>query len=503
MNNKRLNKLKLNSALGIIYQVTAVIINLILPRFFLKYYGSNVNGLISSITQFLSFINLADMGIGAVVSSALYKPLAEGDDEKVSQIVAFARKFFKIVGFILIGYVVVLTFVYPVIVENSFSVLFTLTLLWAMCISQFGQYFIGITYQLLLNADQRSYVQLFINTVTTILNAIAAIFIMIHGGSVQFVKLTTSVIYLARPIFMYAYVRRHYNIDYKAKPNANAVPQKKSGIIQHIAYMVYQNTDVAVLTLFSTLANVSIYSVYVLVNNGIKAFVTALTTGFQAMFGNMIANKEQEQLTRSYDMYDWMLHTVCSYVYTLTSVLIVPFILTYTRGINDANYNVPIFAVVITIAYACNTVREGMFVVIKAAGHYKQTQKASLTEAILNLSLSILFVFKFGLVGVAIGTMIATSFFGIYEMHYLSKHILYRKPVKYIRQLLVDLLSVLVIVACTHWIHITTYTYLVWFGKAMIAAAIGAVILLAIEWIFYRDNLKTMFKIMHKRIAKA
>lgn len=499
----RLNKLKLNTILGVIYQVSLVLVNFILPRFFLKYYGSNVNGLISSITQFLSFINLADMGIGAVVSSALYKPLADGDDEKVSSIVAYTRIFFKIVGFILIAYIIVLTFVYPIIVKGSFSVLFTVTLLWAMCISQFGQYFIGITYQLLLNADQRSYVQLFINTVTIILNAIAAIFIMMHGGSVQLVKLTTSLIFLARPVFMYGYVRKHYHINYKAKADPDAVPQKKSGIIQHIAYMVYQNTDVAVLTLFSTLSNVSIYSVYVLVNNGLKSCVTALTTGFLAMFGNMIAKEEQEKLNKSYDMYDWMVHTVCSYVYTLSGILIVPFILTYTRGINDANYCVPLFAVIITIAYACNTVREGMFVVIKAAGHYKQTQKASLTEAILNLSISILIVFKFGLVGVAIGTMIATSFFSIYEMYYLSKHILYRKPWKYIRQLLIDLLSAIIIAICTHWIHITTYTYLFWFSRALIAAMIAAVVLIAINWIFYRDNLKSMFRLMHKRIARA
>lgn len=501
--NERLNKLKLNTVLGVIYQVSLLLVNFILPRFFLKYYGSNVNGLISSITQFLSFINLADMGIGAVVSSALYKPLAKGDDEKVSSIVVFARKFFKIVGFILITYIVVLTFVYPIIVKDSFSVLFTVTLMWAMCISQFGQYFIGITYQLLLNADQRSYVQLFINAVTIILNAAAAIFIMVHGGSVQLVKLTTSLIFLARPVFMYGYVRKHYHINYKAKADPNAVPQKKSGIIQHIAYMVYQNADVAVLTLFSTLSNVSIYSVYVLVNNGLKSFVTALTTGFLAMFGDMIAKGEREKLNKSYDVYDWMIHTVCTYVYSLSGVLIVPFILTYTRGINDANYNVPLFAIIITIAYACNTVREGMFVIIKAAGHYKQTQKASLMEAILNLSVSIIFVFKFGLVGVAIGTMIATSFFGIYEMHYLSQHILYRKPMKYIRQLLIDFLSVVVIAVCTHWIHITTYSYGVWFVNALIAAVIAAVVLLAINWFFYSDNLRIMFGLMHKRISKA
>jgi O-antigen/teichoic acid export membrane protein len=500
--SERLNKLKLNTLLGVIYQVTLVLVNFILPRFFLKYYGSNVNGLINSITQFLSFINIADMGIGAVVSSALYKPLSENDDKKISSIVAYARKFFKIIGFILLVYIAILTVVYPLIVKNSFSILFTITLLWAMSISQFGQYFIGITYQLLLNADQRSYVQLFINTITIILNVIAAIFIMVYGGSVQLVKLVTSLIFLARPLYMYLYVKKRYNIDYGAKADPNAVPQKKSGVIQHIAYMVYQNTDVVVLTLFSTLSSVSIYSVYVLVNNGLKSFVTALTNGFLAMFGNMIAKGEQKKLNASFDMYDWMIHTICSFMYTLSGVLIVPFILTYTRGITDANYNVPIFALIITIAYACNTVREGMFVIIKAAGHYKQTQKASLMEAFLNLSTSIAFVFKFGLVGVAIGTLVATLFFGIYEMHYLTKHILYRKPMKFIKQIMIDLLSSLVIIICTCWIHITTYTYMFWFSRAFIAAAISAVAVIVINLFFYRNNLRTIFRLMHKRIER-
>ena len=99
----RLKKLKWNSFLAIGYQLLVILSGFILPRCYLHFYGSEINGLINSITQFLAFINICDLGIGAVVSSALYKPLAERDILGVSRIFVFAKKFFRIVSFILIG----------------------------------------------------------------------------------------------------------------------------------------------------------------------------------------------------------------------------------------------------------------------------------------------------------------------------------------------------------------------------------------------------------------
>ena len=40
-------------------------------------YGSDVNGLVSSITQFLGYIALVEGGVGGVIRAALYKPLAK------------------------------------------------------------------------------------------------------------------------------------------------------------------------------------------------------------------------------------------------------------------------------------------------------------------------------------------------------------------------------------------------------------------------------------------
>ena len=501
--NNRLKKLKWNSILALSYQIILIFTGFLLPRFFLKFYGSEVYGLITSITQFLSFINLCDMGIGAVVSSALYKPLAYKDKNSVSGIIVYARKYFRFISYILLTYIVILVLVYPRIVADSFNLSFTIVLLLAMSISQFAQYFIGITYQILLNADQRSYVQLIINSSTLLINTITTIVIMNLGGSIHLVKFLTSLIYLLRPLLMYIYVKKKYDIDYSVTADDDVIPQKWNGVIQHISYMIYENTDVMILTLFSSLSNVCIYSVYVLVVNSLKSFINAATTGMLALFGNMIANGEEYKLKKTYDIYDWLIHTTSTLLFTITGILIVPFVLIYTSDINDANYNVPLFATMITIVYAINVIRNGMYVIVKSVGHYKQTQRASMMEAMLNLGTSIILVFNYGLIGVAIGTLISTSFFVIYEVYYFSKNVLFRSVKKFVRQLSVDIVQAFILVLATKWLNVANDSYFNWIGSAIVIGIICFVICILIQIIFYKSNLLIIIKYLQKYIVSA
>lgn len=500
--NKRFRNLKWNSILALCYQAVLVITGLILPRCFLHFYGSEVNGLISSVAQFLSFINLCDLGISAVVSSAYYKPLAQNDTDQISRIFVYSRRFFKTIGFILMGYIAVLLFAYPTLVNDSLDFWFTFMLIAAMGISQLGQYFIGVTYQLLLNADQKSYVQLIINGSTLLANTIISVLLMASGAGVQMVKLVTSLIYLMRPLLMRWYVRKHYAIDYQVIVDSSVVTQKKNGIIQHIAYMIYENTDVIVLTVFSTLKNVSIYSVYTLVTNSMKQIISAATTGVQALLGNMIANKEQQTLQSFFSFYNWGVHTISALLYTTTGLLIVPFVSIYTSNVTDADYFVPVFASLITFAYYLSSIRNCNYVLIRAAGHYRQTQVASLIEAGLNLVISMACVFRFGLVGVAVGTIIATMFFVIYEVVYFSKNIVFISAKHFIKQFLVDFLGAGISIAIATHIEVFHNTIISWVLQACIVFGICFCVYLLLQILFYRNYLGQMISKLIKKVKR-
>ena len=83
LQQKRLNHLKWNSITSLVYQLTLMIGGFILPNLILKRYGSVVNGMINSITQFLGIISFLEMGVGSVVTSTLYKPLYENNKKAI------------------------------------------------------------------------------------------------------------------------------------------------------------------------------------------------------------------------------------------------------------------------------------------------------------------------------------------------------------------------------------------------------------------------------------
>lgn len=82
-----------------------------------------------------------------------------------------------------------------------------------------------------------------------------------------------------QPFLVYLYVRSHYKIDKHIKYTKEPIAQKWNGIAQHVAAVILDGTDTIVLTLFATLSDVSIYSVYYLVVKGVKQLFLSMTNG--------------------------------------------------------------------------------------------------------------------------------------------------------------------------------------------------------------------------------
>ena len=493
-------KLALNTVSSLALQVVSVICGFILPRLILETFGSDVNGLVNSITQFLGVITLLDLGVGAVVQSALYKPLADNDTNMISKIYVSANKFFRRLAEILLVYVVLLMIFYPMLVNKSFGHMYT-ALLFAICISSFAQYYFGIVNSLLLNADQRGYIQYVAQIITLILNTLACYIIIKLGASIQIVKLTASLIFLLRPLFLVFYVKKHYSIDQKITYTDEPIKQKWNGMAQHFASYVLNGTDNIVLTMFSTLGNVSIYSVYNVVIIGVKNALLSVTNGFQSLIGEMLAKKETMKLNAFFGFVEWFLHTGTTLVFGCTGVLIVDFVRVYTYGINDADYIQPLFAVLITIANAGHCLRLPYNILILAAGHYKQTQSNYIIAMILNIVVSIATVKMWGLVGVAIGTLIAMAYQTVWMAKYDSKNIICWPFKNFLKQCGVDAITVIIASLATFKIPMLSVSYVSWFLLAIEVFGIWLIISIVINTIFYRERVLSIFIRVKRRFV--
>lgn len=491
-----------NSISPLIYQVTTIICGFILPRLILGHFGTEVNGLVNSITQFLAIISFLELGVGAVVQSSLYKPLADKDNITVSKVITSADKFFRRLGYILLIYVVVMLFYYPYLVKQSFSFMFTATLIAAISIRFFAQYFFGIVNRLLLLADQKAYIQYIAQTVAVIANTVSCYILIAFDCSVQVVYGLTSLIFFLQPLAIHMYIKKYYALDRLIHYDLEPIKQKWNGVAQHIAAVILSSSDSIVLTTFSTLVNVSIYTVYYLPMSGARLMIMSMISGIEALIGNLWAKQDLEELRKVFAWTEWSIHTGTTLIFTITAVLIVPFVQVYTHGVNDANYMQPLFGVFLVAANSGHCLRLPYNIMILAAGHYKQTQHNYIIAAVMNIAISIVCVMQFGLIGVAIGTLAAMVYQTVWMAWYNSKNFIQWPMKSFFKQMAVDAVSAVGIFVAGSCFAMSTVSYLSWIILATKVTIIGLFIVLGANIVFYRQNIQVIFLKMKRFFRK-
>lgn len=501
----RKRALYLNTIASLSNMFITLICGFILPRFILKGFGSDVNGLVTSVTQFLSFISFMDLGVGAVIQSAYYKPLACNDNKEVSLLYFSSKHYFRIISYILIIYVILLCFIFPFVTHSNFSYSEIDTLIVIMAMGLFAQYFLSVSDQLLLNADQKLYVQSGFQSITVLINTLLSIILIYANASIHIVKLASSLVFLTRPLFYHYYVKKHYNIDRNINIKGYKIEQKWNGLAQHIATVIMNNTDIMVLTIFSHISTVSVYSVYALVTNGIKQFINALSGGFSSLLGDLYARNEKKKLVDTFILFQWGINNITIALFSVASILIIPFVKLYTNGINDANYNQPLFAFLLIAGQVVFCIRIPYNTMICSAGHYKQTQMSALIEAIMNIIVSTVLVFKLGLIGVAIGTLIAISYRTISFAAYLHKNIICIDIKVILKQLLVDLIEcAIILVVGLNIIQIfpsttVVFTFIV---TGLSISICTLLVIITINTFLYNSNMKFVWLTLCKNIFK-
>lgn len=481
----RQKKLLINTAVGLGSQFITILCGLILPAAILRAFGSSANGLVNSIGQFLGFISLCDLGVGAVVQSALYKPLADGDNYTISCIFRSSSRFFKIVGTILIVYVTVLCLLYPALI-SEYGRLYVVMMIVAISINSFANYYIGMTNSLLLQADQKAFIPLGLQAVTIVLNTVSSLLLIHFGASLLVIKYVTAALYLIRPVAMSMYVKKHYHIDKNVEYTEEPIKQKWNGLAQHFSSVIVDHTDTVVLTMFAPLSSVSVYGVYFMVVSSVRNMIFSSLSGVQATMGNMLSRNETKELNSFFSKIEWLLHTCTTLLFTVTGILIVPFVTIYTKNVSDVNYNVPLFSALIVTANAGFVLQFIYKLLVKAAGHYKETQWSAVMEAVINVCVSVILVIRYGLVGVAIGTILAMGYRLLYHVWYLKNNIVFRGYYYFAKHIVVDGLTVVGIIVLSSVITINADSFTKWVGSAIIVSVIAVIVSLVLNFIFYR-----------------
>ncbi len=489
-----------NTIASLCLQIVTIISGFIIPKLLLKTFGSEVNGLVSSLNQFLNYITLIEGGLTSVVLASLYKPLSDNNTKKVNGIVLATNKFFKKIALIFFIYTIVLSIMYPLLVNTNFSFSYICTLTLILSINLFMQYFFSITCKTLLQADKKiSYISI-IQIICIVINTIGVYIILKVYPQIHVVKLVTSLIYLIQPIVFNYYVDKHYRIDKKATPDKTSLKDRWSGFGINMAAFIHNNTDVIILTIFSDLKSVSIYTIYTLVTQGLKQLIQAISRGIIPSLGHAYASGDNNKLDYVFNLYELLIYIVTFTLFTAGGLLITPFVQIYTKGINDATYFQPILGWLLILAEMTFCIREPYVNMAYSAGKFKNVSLYAYIEAIINIVLSLIFVWKFGIIGVALGTLIAMIYRTAMHIWFLKKDILKRKLYITIKKLLVFgsgfIISIILSKSIFEFKMISFKSWLVYAieNTLLICSVFG--ILVAI---FYRQKIKDIVNIMKNK----
>lgn len=415
-------KLSYNIIFSLLLQIVAVANSFITSKIIITYFGSEINGLIASVNQFLNYISLLEGGVGAVVMAHLYKPIYENDTNKISKIIEASRRFFRQIIYVYLVYTLVLSILYPLIVKPMMDIKLVILLVWILSISLCAQYFFAISYKILLQANHRLYICSIIQIIAYILNICFVIFASIQFKNIIIVKIFSSMSFLLQPLLITIFTDKKYR---KTSDKLNyTLKGRWDGFFQNLAFFINNNTDIVLITLFVNLKEVSVYSIYMLVVNGMKSVILAVSTGFQSLLGRELASCDLERIKLFMRRYFAIILLGSLAGFGTVILMIRQFVLVYIGNIGDYSYDRVLFPLVIAISQMIICIREPLNLLIVSANKFRETNIGAVIEVILNIIISLLLVKEYGMLGVAIGTLIASLYRLLYFICYLRKNII-------------------------------------------------------------------------------
>lgn len=481
-----------NSISSLVNYGFLLIFSIVSSKFVLVSYGSETNGLLSSVNQLFSYIALLEAGIGTSTISALYRPLAKKNEGDIADVLSASRYYYRTSAKWYFVCVVAMALLWPLVIETTISYISICMLILFQGIAGILTFCFTSTAVNYLLAKGRNYVNNRVHLCATLLTYVLKIVICMMQMDIVFISISTVAVNALKCLAYYIYLKKkcpEYFI-HKA-PDKRLLKQRNSFLVHELSGVVFSSTDTIILSIFCGLADASVYAVYALVVNALKTIIGQVFSGTNYVLGNSYANSS-EQYKGVHDRYNSIYQCVVFALYTIMYFLIFPFLTLYTSGINDANYldpKLPILFVLIELLSTCRIVDNQL---VRISLHAKQTTSRAIIEAVINIVVSLVAVQFIGIYGVLLGTIVALLYRTNDFILYANKKILERSPLKEYILVASNFIVFIGLVFLRNQIQYVPSSYLQLIGIA-IPVSIGILaIFVGMNWLINRLILRKM-----------
>lgn len=424
-----------NIFFGFLGQVIILALGILVPRFILKGYGDEANGLISAIGQIFTYLALIESGIGQASLQELYKPIVNDDKKSISSILATTQNTYRRLTWIYLIFVFIIAFGYPLFVRiedtttinffgsSYFAVVFMVLI--QGCSGAVTFYFVSTIRQLML-ADGRNYIIVNITTFIKVLTSLLKIWLINIGINIVLLQIVYLALSILEASIYFIIIKKRYGwINWKAEKNQKVLKERRYFVVHELSNVIFNSTDILLLSIFCNLEIASIYAIFNMVFSALNALITQIHNGCFYVLGQAYGESEKKY-EKVHDLYDTFYIASVFAIISVAYVLINPFIYLYTAGLTNISYTDKWLALLFCLIQLLSCSRITSSNLIKIAGRAKDTINRAIIEAVINLVVSLVLIQFMGVYGVLLGTIVALLYRTNDMIIYANKFILKR-----------------------------------------------------------------------------
>lgn len=400
-----------NLVVALIGQAFGLIISFIARIIFVKFLSDEYLGLNGLFTNLLTMLSLVELGVGSALVYSLYKPLADGDNEKVKSLMDLYRKAYNIIGgvVLIIGILFIPFYRYLISEVPSISHLDFIYILFVLntAISYFYSY-----KRSLIICDQKRYIATIYRYVFYfLLNVFQIIVLFLTHNYILY--LITQVVFTwlenicisIKADRMYPYLKDK-NIKKLDKRELNTISKNVRAMLFHkIGGVVVNSTDNILISKLVGLIAVGMYSNYYLITSALDTITAQFFNAITASVGNLGACTNSKKVKETFNTTFFLNYLIYGVITVCLLILFNPFIEVWLGKKYLFDFCV---VLVITICFYLKGIRKTCLTFKDALGLFWQDRYKPIIESIINLVASIILGIKYGVLGIFMGTIIST-----------------------------------------------------------------------------------------------
>ncbi len=380
-----------NSVWDILYYGVIIILGFFVPKYIVQYYGSEVNGLTSSITQILNVIMLLQAGAVTASIYSLYEPIANNNIEQINIKYSSSVNYFKKISFIFLVLMIIGAVFTSLYIKSGLSRRDVFIAFLILGIKSFFDLYYTSKFSVLFTAHQKKYVLSIALMIEHIIYYSLVFVTILFKWNYLFLFISMFVGCLVKILILLTIKKKDYNHikEIKQQQSSSLIPGKNYALVNEISHSLTTTSIAIIISFLYGLQQTSVYSVYMLVYSAINLVLISIASSFGPSFAILYASGDREGASRVFGIFSSIFDIFSTVLLISAYSLILPFIEIYIGANSDYNYFNPTLALFCTLMCIFYAYRLPFNILVSACGFFKETWLQPSISAFVSILVSL------------------------------------------------------------------------------------------------------------------